>query len=100
MLKYVALGSQEELLVDISDRTSAMIAIAGAKHEIKKLADNSWQVGTGTYAGAVSSTSNDLTIISLINTSGWVVGDYALYVWFQVAGSNVRKGPHNFSVVA
>ena len=100
MLKYVALGSQEELLVDVSDRTAGMTTITGGKHEVKKLADNSWQVGTGAYAGAVASTSSGLTIISSINTAGWAVGDYALYVWFQVAGNNVRKGPHYFSVVA
>ena len=100
MLKTVAVGSNEPLIVDVSDRTGGLTSITGQKHEVYNVTTPGWKVGDGTYAGASASTSAGLSIISQINHASWAPGTYALYVWFTVSGSNVRKGPFYYTVVA
>ena len=100
MLRYVAAGSEEELLVDVSDRTEALASLSGTKHEVYDNTANAWEIGDGTYANAVASTSSGLTIISLIDHAGFTPGPYSLYVWFQVGGNNIRKGPFEYTVIA
>lgn len=103
MLKTVAKGSKEPLLVDVSDRLSLLTTLSGTKYEVYNVTGAAYKVGDGTYAGASAATSNDLTVIAVVDTAsggGWAVGTYALYVWFTVSGNNIRKGPFYFDVVA
>lgn len=103
MLKQVTKGSKEELYVDISDRSGGLTTLSGVKFEVYDVTNSTFKVGNGTYAGATAGSNTSMTAIALVdhNTGGtpWTAGDYALYIWFQVGGANIRKGPFYYSIV-
>lgn len=100
MLKQVAAGSNEPLNVDVSDRLGGVTTLSGVKYEVYDVGASAWKIGTGAYAGATAGTASGMTAICQVNTASWAAGVYALYVWFQVGGNNIRKGPFYFNVVA
>jgi hypothetical protein len=105
MLKTIAKGSKEELIVDFSDRRGleADLSDNTPKFEVYDYTNTNFKVGTGAVAGATAATGVGLSVVSLVDTSsggGWAVGDYALYVYITVGSQVIRKGPFDFSVVA
>lgn len=100
MLRQVAVGSEEELIVDFSDRTGGITTLSGVKWELYDVTGATFVFGDGTYTNAESGTADGLSAIANVDHAGLTPGTFALYIWFTVGGNNIRKGPFYYSVVA
>jgi hypothetical protein len=96
----VASGSNEELLVEITDHRGLLsdLSSAGPKWELTDDA-NAFVFGDGTYANAEAATAQGMTIAAQVDHAGLTAGQYALYVWFQEGTQEIRRGPYWYKVV-
>lgn len=102
-LGNVARGSRERLTVTIVDRSGGVtdLSASGPKFDVLDFND-AYKYGDGSYTGAASATASGMVITAEVDTSSggaWAVGDYRLFVWFQIGTEKVRKGPFEFPVV-
>jgi len=98
----VPVGSNEELLVEITDYRGQLTDLSGngPKFDLTDDAEPAnYILGDGTYANAEAATASGMVIAALIDHAGFTPGMYALYVWFQDGSQNVRRGPHWYKVV-
>jgi hypothetical protein len=95
-----AVGSVEELIVEITDHRGLLTDLSGAgcKYELTD-SDGTFIFGDGTYANAEAATGAGMTVVSEVDHSGLTPGQYALYVWFQDGTQTVRRGPYWYKVV-
>ena len=101
----VAQGTKEPMRVQIVDADGAItdLSSSGPKFDVMDSADV-FKYGTspGTYAGAQAATAAGMVITCIVDTNNggtWAEGEYRLFVWFTIAGNNIRKGPYFFDVI-
>jgi hypothetical protein len=94
----VALGTKENIVVDVTDITGGTVTLSGTSPNFDVL-----NVAGTALISAVAATASVMTLLCLCdfsNTTTFPVGDYRLFVKFTVGTEVPRLGPINIQIVS
>jgi hypothetical protein len=94
----VALGTKENIAVDVTDITGGTTSLSGTSPNFDVLN----AAGTALIS-AVAATASVMTLLCLCdftNTTTFPIGDYRLFVKFTVGTEVPRLGPVNIQIVS
>lgn len=100
MLSTLTKGTKEEVLVDVVDRSNAIVDLSASSPQY----DIEDSGGVEVHSN-IAGTATGMTLKFIVDLTGagpggaLPVGEYEFFCNFSVAGQVVRKGPFPFNIV-